>query len=116
MELILTDKKHSGFGITSFVLSIVTLILLFVSLTMASFIELPVPENINAASMPVEAMIAGMVYLLLVVIAFVSLGFGVIGLLNKDRKIVFSVIGLILSTCILIFLITLTVIGLSLSY
>ncbi|MDR0580376.1 MAG: hypothetical protein LBG21_07240 [Campylobacteraceae bacterium] len=110
----MTDKKHSGLGIASFVLSIAAIVLVLIFFITANFVDIYVFENITEENIPTEAVVLGLIYLLLIFDLFVALILGFVGLFSKDKKITFSIAGLALSVFISIFLVVMTIIGSSL--
>jgi len=95
--------KHSRLGIASFSLSIGVVIIALVTciLIYYAFLGWPIPEYVVnfLCFVPISA------YILLVV----SLGLGIGALYQKDRKVIFASIGIILSAVMFLFFGLLTV-------
>jgi hypothetical protein len=85
------ELKHSGFGIASFILSIVTGILVFLAVITAGVMEASTPGGINEES--IGAIVLGLVLIALFILDLTALGLGIGGLVQKDRKKVFAVLG-----------------------
>lgn len=84
--------KQSGFGITSFVLAISTIVIIIIATFIAAGFEIAtggVGENSAAPG------IYALVYVFCFLINMVGVGFGIAGLVQKMRKRVFSILGLI---------------------
>jgi hypothetical protein len=105
------EPKHSGFGIASFVISLGTGFFLFVILIILGVMESQSPGGIDE-----EAPITVVLGLLLIggfLAELVSAGLGVGGLLQRDRKKVFAVLGLVMSVVTAVGLTALLLIGLA---
>lgn len=119
--------KHSGFGIASFVLVIVT-ILLFCIMFVISFIG--ISDYINFETGEVSyfdkdtgkvdmdmvtnnyTIIAGLIGYLCVFLLIIALILGIIGLVLKNRKKVFAILGVAFSSIFILGYIGLTIISL----
>lgn len=91
------ELKQSGFGISSFVLAIINILLLFVVVIILTYIDLSYPGGVDA--LPEDAphlVLPALIAILTIVIALVSVGLSIGGLCQKDRKKAFSVAGLII--------------------
>ncbi|WP_019638378.1 hypothetical protein [Paenibacillus fonticola] len=112
----LTRLKHSGLGITSFVMSIVALLGYFVSifLIIAALGQvLDDPAHIEAAMVESPAAILGVLAMMGAgLLNLIALILGIIGLVIKNRKKVFAIIGTCLSSISVILIIVLYFIGL----
>ncbi len=95
--------KHSGLGIASFSLSIVVVLIgMLTCITIYyAFVGWPVPEFVinNIYYVPVTALIS-----------LSSLGLGIAALFQADRKVIFAIIGIVLSAVVFLFFGLLTVI------
>ena len=103
------EQKHSGFGIASFVSSIVSGIFLFLIFVIAGVMEESTPGGINEESS--AAMAIGLCLLAFLFVAFVALGLGIGGLIQKDRKKLFAVLGTVFSACAFLGTLLLLLIG-----
>ncbi|MDR1614382.1 MAG: hypothetical protein LBS26_02305 [Campylobacteraceae bacterium] len=104
------ERKHSGLGIASFIMSILSIICIFTLLVVAGTIEVSTPGGMDENS--VEAVIIGACYFLFVGFSIIGIGLGIAGLFSKERKKLFAILGLIFSSAILFISITVMVIGL----
>jgi hypothetical protein len=93
-------QKHSGFGIASFITSIVSGGLIFLLIVIAGFIEASTPGGMDEES--VIAVIIGLFILAFLGAAFLGLGLGIAGLLQMQRKKVFAILGTIFSAAALL--------------
>ncbi|MCD6309870.1 MAG: hypothetical protein J7M18_04100 [Candidatus Eremiobacteraeota bacterium] len=103
-------EKHSGLGIASFVISIavgIIFILSFIIMGTIVAIEGKIPEPTS----PV-AIISGLIMMLGFVGLLVGAGLGIAGLFEKNRKKIFSILGLIFNAGIFLVFIILMIIGL----
>lgn len=105
------EQQHSGLGIASFILSILSGIFLFLLFLVAGVMHSSTPGGINDES-PV-AIFVGLFMLAFLFVAFVALGLGIGGLFQNDRKIVFAVLGTVFSACVFLGTIFLLLIGLA---
>lgn len=92
--------KHSGIGIAAFILSVVAGLLIFVLLVVAGAMEASNPGGIDEDS--AAAVVVGLCLFGFLFLAMVSLGLGIVGLIQKGRKKLFAILGTIFSVCILI--------------
>lgn len=105
----LMEPKHSGIGIASFVLSIVTGLLMFASIVVAGFMEATTPGGIDEES--VEVALLGVAIIGLVMVDLVALGLGIAGLLQKSRNRLFAILGTVFSSVAVLGIVLLMVIG-----
>lgn len=89
------EMKHSGLGIASFVLSIVSMMLIFGLLIVAGVLEATTPGGMNEES--VEAIVVGILLFAFIGTALVATGLGIAGLCQKQRKKIFAILGTIFS-------------------
>jgi hypothetical protein len=101
--------KHSGFGIASFISSIILGSLLFVMIVIAAVMQTSTPGGINEKS-PV-AILLGLFIIVLLLLEFVALGLGIVGLCQKDRKKIFAALGAAFSSVASIGTLLLMIIG-----
>jgi len=103
------EQKHSGLGIASFIISIVSGTCIFLIIVIGAVMEASIPGGIDEES-------AGAVMLGLFLFAFLSgdllaLGLGIGGLLQKDRNKIFAILGTVLSVVSLVGTIFLMILG-----
>lgn len=103
--------KHSGIGIASFVISIISGFVLFVLFGIAGFMEVSTPGGIDEES--AGAIIVGLFLIFFWGIAVVALGLGIAGLIQKRRKKIFAILGTVFAAATL--LITLLAMALGLA-
>ncbi|MBD2872586.1 hypothetical protein [Paenibacillus arenilitoris] len=124
--------KQSGLGIASFVLALISLVLLIVAFVFGSMfadqivngdLALADPNDTAAFQQSLEAlggdvlvpvMLAGLSVLAAVGISFIGLILGIIGAFSKNRKKVFGVIGIVLNAILVVGAILLFVLSLAL--
>jgi uncharacterized membrane protein len=105
-------KKHSGLGIASFVVGIVSGLLLLTVFVIAGIAETSTPGGIDEKS-PIAVLI-GLLLFLFLGVALVGLVLGVAGLLQKDREKIFAILGVIFSAIAILCPILLVLVGLAL--
>ena len=88
-------QKHSGLGIASFVTSIVSGLFIFLLIVVAGVMEVSTPGGIDEES--ATAVIVGLFIFAFLGSSLVALGLGIAGLLQKDRKKIFAILGTIFS-------------------
>ncbi|MEJ2437470.1 MAG: hypothetical protein P8Y49_07125 [Sulfurovaceae bacterium] len=103
------EQKHSGIGIASFVISIVAGILIFIVLAIAGSIEASTPGGIDENS--TEAVMIGLAIIGLLFLNVLSVGLGIGGLLQKERKKIFAILGTVFSSFFILGVIGLMVLG-----
>ncbi|QYJ90316.1 MULTISPECIES: hypothetical protein [Shewanella] len=101
------EFKHSGLGIAAFILSIIATLLIFGIVTVAGVMEATTPGGIDETSP--EAIVVGMLIFAFIGLALVALGLGIGGLVQKQRKKIFAILGTIFSSVAI--LATLALIG-----
>ena len=104
-------RKNSGLGIASFITSIFSGVLIFVVFVIAGVMEASSPGGIDEKS--VSAIVVGLFMFGFLFVALVALGLGIVGLLQKDRKKLFAVLGIVFSSVTLVGTILLMLIGMA---
>lgn len=104
--------KHSALGISSFILSLITGVIIFVLVVIAGAMEASTPGGIDEES--AEAVVVGLCIIAALFGCITSFGLGIAGLFQKDRKKIFSVLGVIFSALPFIGTVLLIIIGLAL--
>ncbi len=107
------ELKHSGLGITSFITSLVSGVLLFILFAVAGVLQASTPGGMNEES--ASAVLIGLFLFAFLFVALVALGLGIAGLLQKDRKKVFAVLGTIFSGVTIVGTLFVMMIGLAIS-
>lgn len=101
--------KNSGLGIASFITSILSGILIFILIVVAGIMETSTPGGINEQSP--QAIIVGLFILAFSFLCLVALGLGIAGLIQKNRKKLFAVLGTVFSTVTILGVIGLMILG-----
>ena len=103
------SPKHSGLGIASFVISLAMAFFLFLIVLAAAVIA-----TVTRGDMPdtsPAAVIVGLVAVLGLFGCVVGIGLGIAGMFQKNRKKVFSILGLIINGLIVLGVFALIVVG-----
>ena len=106
---VIVELKHSRFGISAFVVSVTASVLMFLTFVVAGTLEATTPGGLDENS-------AGAIFVGLFMIAFfalevVAIGLGIAGLMQKDRKKVFSVLGIVFGSITILGTVFLIVLG-----
>lgn len=104
------EKKHSGLGIASFITSIVSGLLIFLLIVVAGVME-ATPGGIDEES--AGAVMVGLFLFASLGATLVALGLGIAGLLQKERKKLFAILGTVFSAVSLVVTIFIMIIGLA---
>lgn len=111
------DKKHSGLGITSFVLSVISLIGYIIMASLGNVMLEPyvTPEGITQPTQEsLDAMTSlAAVFLIIVFINLIGFIIGMIGTFSKKQKKSYSVIGAIINGVVLLTIVVLFIFVLS---
>ncbi|HEU0264454.1 MAG TPA: hypothetical protein VFR01_01875 [Geobacterales bacterium] len=99
--------KHSGYGIASFVVSLVQGVLTMAVIVGAGMMSTMGPQQDHQ----VGFMIVGLFIFLGIFVHLVGVGLGITGLVQKNRKRVFSILGLIFNAVALLVVLLLMVVG-----
>jgi len=105
------DQKHSGFGIASFITSIVSGIFIFLLVVIAAVVEASTPGGMDEES--VGTAMVGLFFIALIGADLAALGLGIGGLLQKERKKIFAALGTVFSAVSLVVMILLMIVGLA---
>jgi hypothetical protein len=103
--------KHSGFGIASFVLSLVVGVGLFAAMAIAVGLTIDNPGGVDETS-PLVAMV-GFLFLFGMFLCVVAIVLGFVGVLQRDRKKVFAILGIVFNALIIMGTVGLIVVGLA---
>lgn len=104
-------QKHSGLGIASFIVSIVSGILTFLLVVVAGVIEASTPGGIDEES--AGAIVLGLLLFAFLGMLLVGLGLGIAGLFQKERKKIFAILGTVFSSVIFLCTILIMLLGLA---
>src|SRR5690606_33657307 len=94
------EVKHSGVGIASFVTSIVAGVLIFLLVIIAGVLEVSTPGGMDEES--IAAVLIGLFLFAFLGAELVALGLGIGGLIQKDRKKIFAILGVVFSATALL--------------
>lgn len=104
-------KKHSGMGITSFVISIVVGCVEIILVTVAGFTEASTPGGMDEESP--QAIMLGLGIIGGLFLCLVGIGLGIAGVVPKDRMKLFAILGLVFNCSILLCVVCLVLLGLA---
>jgi len=103
--------KHSGVGITAFIMSFLFAGFLFVLVIVAGVMETSTPGGIDETGF--AAAILGLLILAAGMLEVVALVLGLAGLFQRDRKKLFAIFGTIISSLTLLAIAGLMIIGIT---
>lgn len=109
-ENLMEPAKHSGLGIASFIMSIVSFIFVLLLFGTAGYIQTTTPGGMDGA--PGAALIVGIFFFICMFLTLLSLALGIAGLFQKLKKKIFAILGTIFSGLIIAMTAILMVIGL----
>jgi mannose/fructose/N-acetylgalactosamine-specific phosphotransferase system component IID len=101
--------KHSGLGIASFIISLAMGICVFFLLVIAGIMEVSTPGGMDEESP--AAVIIGLFIIAALIVTLIGIGFGIAGLIQKNRNKNFSILGVIFNTLITLGVIVIMTIG-----
>lgn len=99
--------KHSGMGIASFVIAIAQGILTVIVIVVAGILTTMGPQSEHQGAF----MIVGLVIMGGMLLHLIGIGLGIAGACQKNRKKIFSILGLILNICAILIVVFLIVVG-----
>jgi hypothetical protein len=105
------EVKHSGVGIASFVTSIVAGGLIFLLVIIAGVLEVSTPGGMDEES--IAAVLIGLFLFAFLGAELVALGLGIGGLIQKDRKKIFAILGVVFSATALLITLFILFLGLA---
>ncbi|MFM2480302.1 hypothetical protein [Celerinatantimonas sp. YJH-8] len=105
----MTVQKHSGVGIAAFVISIISLLFIFFLMFLLGIMTTAVAAHRSALSTGI--LLISFLSIVPLLMNLVALGLGIAGLLQRDRKKIFPILGTILSGIIVISLLSMIVLG-----
>ena len=106
------EQKHSGFGIASFITSIVSGVLLFMTLMIAGVLESTTPGLLDEESG--GAFLIGIFFIIILIAELIALGLGIGGIFQKERKKLYSILGTIISAAVIVIMVVLIFLGMAL--
>ena len=105
------EQRHSGLGIASFITSIVSGILIFLLVVILGVMEVSTPGGVDEKS--AGAVMAGLFLFAFLGASLLAFVLGIVGLMQKDRKKVFAILGTVFSAVSLVITIFIIVLGLA---
>ena len=108
-----TPLKHSGFGIASFILTLLFGLMMFGAIVMAGVMEASSPGGMDEESP--EAIIVGLAILACGAGEILALVLGIVGLLIQGRRKVFAILGVCFSAVTLVGFLGLMLVGLAMA-
>lgn len=102
-------EKHSGVGVASFVTSIIGITGIIFMYVLAAYMHVASGGAIDEASS--GAMVTGLFIMLFFVILLVSVGLGIAGLVQKNTKKIFPLLGTIFSSVVFLITFIIMIIG-----
>lgn len=103
------EQKHSGLGITSFVISLLVGVLIFATIIIAGFMSARHPDGMDEKA--ASTIFIGLAIISFMLLDLLALALGIAGLFQKDTKKVFAILGIIFSLLTLLGTIGLMIIG-----
>lgn len=104
--------KHSGLGLASFIISMVDVIIFVSVMIIGSMMASKSPMGLDETSPLLLTL--GMLIIFSLILCLVGIGLGIAGIVKKNRKKLFAVLGLVFNVAFLLGIIILLVVGLSL--
>ena len=105
------EQKHSRLGIASFITSIVSGILFFLVIVIAAVMETSTPGGMDEES--AGAIMVGLFLFAFLGAALVALGLGIGGLIEKERKKIFAILGTVFAALTIVGTIFIMMLGLA---
>ena len=103
------ELKHSGVGIAAFIISLLMGFITFIVVVIAGVLETSSPGGIDQNS--VAAAVVGLLIIGCILVQLVALGLGIAGLVQKNRKKLFAILGTVFSGMTLLGVVFLMLIG-----
>ena len=107
----MNEQKHSGLGIASFITSIVSGFFIFLVIVIAGVMETSTPGGMDEES--AGAVMVGLFLFAFLGTSLVALGLGIGGLIQKERKKIFAVLGTVFAAATIVVTIFLMMLGVS---
>lgn len=102
--------KHSGMGIASFIMSLLLGPGLFLLVIIAGVLQASTPGGIDNTSP--AAVFLGLIMLFTAGLTLIGIGLGIAGVVQKKRKKIFAVLGLIFNSVVVLAFLLLMIVGL----
>ena len=106
------EKSPSGIGIASFIISLLSGIMLFVLVVIAGILEVSSSGGMDEES--IAAVLVGLFLLLFIGTSVLGFGLGIGGLFQSSRKRVFAVLGTLFASINIFSLVALFILGIAL--
>lgn len=103
--------KHSGLGVASFCISMLTGAVVFAMIVIATMMELASPDGMDEESP--AAIVLGLVLLAGILVAFISAVLGFVSCFQADRTKVFGILGAVIGGTITFATLALIAVGLA---
>lgn len=103
------EKKHSGLGIASFIISMAVGILMLLLFAVAGVMETSTPGGIDESS--VGAMLVGLFLIGFLFLDVIALGLGIAGLTQSHRNRIFAILGMVFASSTMIITLFLMLLG-----
>jgi hypothetical protein len=105
----LPPRRHSGFGIGSFVIALAAGVALFVLVAVAGYLEFSTPGGVDENS--VTATLFGLLMLGAGLLLLLGVALGIAGAMDREHKRVFAVLGLGMNALVLAGVVALLILG-----
>ena len=109
VEVQALNLKHSGLGISSFIIALIIGFFVFVIVMFAGYVEMTTPGGMNESS--VAAVLIGLAIIFGLFVSIIGLGLGIGGLFQKNKKKVFPILGIVMNGAIILGVSFLVIIG-----
>lgn len=106
------SAKHGGMGVAAFIVALVSAVMIFILVIVAGVLEATTPGGMDEES--VAAMTVGLLLMLFMLATLIAIGLSIAGLVQKNSKKVFPILGLIISLLTVVLTFGLMAIGLAL--
>ncbi|HZN68246.1 MAG TPA: DUF3824 domain-containing protein [Tepidisphaeraceae bacterium] len=106
------ERKHSGVGIASFVMSLLAGLGIFVLFAWAGYLQINDPAAVENEDDP-RMMALGFGFVVCIFLVLVGIGLGIGGVLQGDKKKLFGILGLTFNGLIVLVTVGLIVLGLA---
>ena len=105
----IVEQKHSQLGIASFIISLLAAAALCATLVFALLLPNFLDTGVRSTGL-INSMV-GIVYCGFVLLDFVGIGLGIAGMLEKNRKPVFAILGIVFSSATVLVMVGQYIIG-----
>lgn len=102
--------KHSGMGVVSFIISLLSFFIFVCTIIAGGIIAMKNPDTLSQPGG--ASVVIGMLILMGFFLCFVGIGLGIAGLVQKDRKKIFALLGLIFNSAVFIGVAAMIIMGL----